>query len=48
VPDTRNTTAAFFDLYERGDVSEDAIDDFVGAWHEPMPPKAARCRRSWA
>ncbi|PPQ35554.1 hypothetical protein [Rhodopila globiformis] len=32
--ETRDTTAAFFDLYERGEVSEDAIDDFVGAWHE--------------
>ena len=34
VSDTRNTTATFFDLYERGEASEDAIDDFVGAWHE--------------
>jgi hypothetical protein len=33
VSETRNTTAAFFDLYERGDVPKDAIDDFVGAWH---------------
>lgn len=32
--DIQNTTASFFDLYSRGDVSEDAIDDFVGAWHD--------------
>ncbi len=30
----RNKTASFFDLYSQGDVSEDAIDHFVGAWHD--------------
>jgi hypothetical protein len=34
VSDVRNATASFFDLYARGEVSEDAIDDFVDAWHE--------------
>jgi hypothetical protein len=34
VSDVRNRIASFFDLYSQGDVSEDAIDDFVGAWHD--------------
>jgi hypothetical protein len=34
VSDVSNRTASFFDLYSQGDASEDAIDDFVGAWHD--------------
>jgi hypothetical protein len=33
VSDVRNRTGSFFDLYSQGQLSEDAIDDFVGAWH---------------
>ncbi len=46
--DVRNSTASFFDVYARGEVSEDAIDDFVDAWHEGAGPKMFRCLRSSA
>jgi hypothetical protein len=31
---TEAKPASFFDLYSRGDVSADDIDDFVGRWHD--------------
>ena len=31
--DVQVGTEAFFDLFSRGQVSADAIDDFVEAWH---------------
>jgi len=34
VSDVCNRTASFFDLYADGQRSEEAIDDFVGVWHE--------------
>ncbi|HEY1931501.1 MAG TPA: hypothetical protein VGG99_05780 [Acetobacteraceae bacterium] len=30
----------FFDLYSRGDVTPDAIEDFVGRWHDDVDPWA--------
>jgi hypothetical protein len=30
----------FFDLYSRGDVMPDAIDDFIGRWHDDVDPWA--------
>jgi hypothetical protein len=32
---------AFFELYSRGEVSADAIDDFVERWHDDTAPGAA-------
>jgi hypothetical protein len=29
---------SFFDLYSRGDVSAQAIDDWVGRWHDGQDP----------
>ena len=31
---TEAKPTSFFDLYSRGDVSADDIDDFVGRWHD--------------
>ena len=28
------TALSFFDLYDRGEVAADAIDDWIGRWHE--------------
>jgi hypothetical protein len=37
---TEAKPASFFDLYLRGDVSADDIDDFVGRWHDSQEPRA--------
>jgi hypothetical protein len=35
------TALSFFDLYDRGAVAADAIDDWIGRWHEQAAPAAA-------
>ena len=32
--------ASFFDPYSRGEISPDAVDDFVGRWHDDQEPWA--------
>lgn len=32
---------SFFDLYDRGAVAADAINDWIGRWHEQADPAAA-------
>lgn len=37
---TAKTASSFFDLYDRGAVAADAIDDWIGRWHEQADPAA--------